>query len=1130
MNRSGIKRGLAYTAVSALALSGLALTAPAQAQTVGDGQVAFELYSQAFNASTAFDGANNTVTLFAGVPDGAGISEVRFSYLKGATQVEISEIAPNNGIATIEWTPPAGAEGAAITGVRAEALDAAEAVLATQDAAVEPNNAAGMQNNGALQLAGALRSRVGLGPDGEVIVSGTSNSSNPGTNQLQNVGPAGDGAAVNPVEVGAPDGQNVSQIKAVVPIDPSNDTGDAEDEIIIRGLAVSVGGPSDDVNAYTMYNQVVTNASIASAPGFPANVQLGGADDESRFLITVVDQEGQPVQGLDVFEVENAAAGAPADGSGNAQPDTGETDVNGQATVSLFESTIDNGQDNDGVPNQQRAFYVVDVNQDGNYDDGVDYRFALVQTGITPVATTVTITSSKGLVLDDDETTNLVATVLDQNGQPIANKSTVISATLTCTGPNPDFVVDQPPAAGLTDANGQLVFANVGDFGGIYPQCEDGQYTVTVDAFANNNGTPQPDAGDAIAPQLVLDYDVTTIEWDSGSVAQAENGTTTTQTGRLVQVDGDALGADRVIAIDYNPTDNSEIADAQTAPTQKVNDLTATSETNAQGAFTVAVTDPAAPDGQELDSELTAEAPGLEEPGDQTDATLEIDFLRSIAPAVVRIINPLTGTQADGLQPGLANPDGALIPGGLGIGELEVENADGVALTDVDIDLTVDEGFFVDVSNGNLAFEPTPAPGAPVDFASAGQSITVSTGDGVSTLFAVNIERNEGFDDDGLVDDGLRATAGAATDVHDFTWTTNATPLNPRATNPLVVELSDDQESSILPQARAGDPAGSGQVVDYDVDTYDQFGNRTSQDITVSDNTPVADFSTGGVSEFDLTQPAVSAFAAQATTQVLEVELDGSVTNTYADDVNDSSFDPANPGGSLNQAAIQVEEETDAINWYDLDVENSTFALSQQGAQNVPVGTTVTMVFTARDQEGQPIQGMFVDFLRAGPGNEDDDSCNEDVLNSCQQTDANGQAFLDFAGGSAGTANVSVIGYEDDGTRIGTLATDTVTFGGTPPNPNPGGREEINPAIKAKSQGAKDILTVRAKKADGAKVTLFRIVNDRRVRIATGTLNSNGVKRFAVRDTNRRRLTTYQAVVAPTSDTKRGVTQRRLVR
>ena len=82
MNSSGIKRGLATTAVAALACVGL--PAMASAQTVAEGQVAFELYSQySSGASTRNDGDNTTVTLFAAVPEASTINSVEFSYDQG---------------------------------------------------------------------------------------------------------------------------------------------------------------------------------------------------------------------------------------------------------------------------------------------------------------------------------------------------------------------------------------------------------------------------------------------------------------------------------------------------------------------------------------------------------------------------------------------------------------------------------------------------------------------------------------------------------------------------------------------------------------------------------------------------------------------------------------------------------------------------------------------------------------------------------------------------------------------------------------------------------------------------------------------------------------------------------------
>ena len=679
------------------------------------------------------------------------------------------------------------------------------------------------------------------------------------------------------------------------------------------------------------------------------------------------------------------------------------------------------------------------------------------------------------------------------------------SGELRCiNAPAADVVTPIPPFPALTDANGEVIFTSLGDIGGT---CEDGPYTISLDAYANNDGDPAPGPGDAVAQTLNLDYDITEVVWDNGTTSQVENGSTTTQSGTLQQQDGDALSGDRIIQISYIPSDNSEIADAQTLPTQKVNDTTAVSETDANGKFSVAVTDPALPDGEELGSQLTAQSTGLETSGaDQTDGTITIDFLRSVTPDRVRIINLDTGDEQDGLLPGLFAPE--LIPGNLGLGEVQVENADGVLLTDVDVNVTIDEGNFVDITD--TPFEPG-APGDEVDFVDDGKNITVTTDDSGAALFVANIERNTGFDDDGEVDDNMTATAGPASDVHDLTWTTNFVALN---NGSFTVELSDDQESTILPQARAGDVGGSGQVVNYDVVTTDQFGNRTSQPTTTTDNTPAADFFGGVQSEFALNQPAIEAFADEATNQELEVELDFAIETTYVDDPADSSFDPNNPGLNLSFDPVQLEAETDAINWYDLDLNASTFTLSQDGPNQVPAQSAVTMVLHAEDQEGQALTGLGVDFLRGGPGDEDDDGCQF----GCFAVDEDGNAFYDFVGGSQGTATVSAVVYEDNGTRFGTVGTDTVIFGANV--------VKINAKLSGKNQGNKDVLKVDApSNADGAKVKLQKKTANGWKQIGKAkTLNGLGNTTFKVADKNGNKITRYRALVGGTVDTKADTT------
>ena len=85
------------------------------------------------------------------------------------------------------------------------------------------------------------------------------------------------------------------------------------------------------------------------------------------------------------------------------------------------------------------------------------------------------------------------------------------------------------------------------------------------------------------------------------------------------------------------------------------------------------------------------------------------------------------------------------------------------------------------------------------------------------------------------------------------------------------------------------------------------------------------------------------------------------------------------------------------------------------------------------------------------PGNEDDDSCNEEILNNCLLTDANGRAFYDFVGGSMGTATITAVVYEpvvDGGARIRTVGPDTVVFGA--------GQDPIVAKLSGKSKGGNE--------------------------------------------------------------------------
>ncbi len=1148
MSSSGRKRGMAVSAIAALALGGLAF-APAQAQTIAQGEdIDVDLYTgqQSGAYTNQFDGNNSSVQLLAGVlgaADGGqvGQNSVRFSYLKGATQVNIATVPIVNGLATSDWVAPAGAEGAAITDLRAEVLDVTNTILATDDHFVfgTPTPNVGSMP---VSIAANNRDMVGLSPDDEIVVTGKTKEAVASVGDsfvstlVQNEGPTvDDNVNYVPYSTDVADVNALTPYAALVGINPGNLTADPVDEVVVTTRIFAEG---DDVRVLSVYDQVVTTIAKATAPGFPANVAGGPANEEAHWVISVDDQNGNPVSGLDIYESDVAGANlAAADGMGrlvdnSAAFDDGETDHNGELTVRLNEDDaapagygIDGVEDQDPAPGVGATYVVVDVNQNGSYDNGIDQIHKLTITNLPQAPASIDIESSLGNVMDADESTELTFTVRDANGDPI--QSANVSGTIDRD------VADNTPADSstpwgplVTDANGEATVV-------VQPGIDNNAVAVTINATSGS-----------AAGSLAIETDEALTTWDEYPTSQVLANTSTTESGTVALPSGSVLPGRTIgtTLVHANVGDNSLIAPQAEQPAGTItgSPTTASSVTDANGRYSVKVNDPAAPVGQELDNTLMGAASdpgtGFEiNPGDCPPLVaglppcldLDLDWLRSLTPTRVEIHNAIGGTTADGLVPGLGGP---LRPGGAGIGEVVAFNSDDVELDDIDVNLTIDEGEFVSYADPFENF----VIGAPVDFKGVGDTITVNTGDVIvgpgividtRGAFLANIERHVGFDDDGVVQDHLHATAGGASDEHDMNWTTIGNPLNPRATDPLMVELSDDQESSILPKARAGNTEidaipgnGSGQIVDYDVNTWDQFENRTQQDTNETDNTPLAGFNSTGTSDFDLNQPSIRAFADSATNQSIEVELEGPVTTTYTDNPANSAFDPNDPLNFLGSNPVVVEDNTETVNWYEVDFNASTFTLGQEGPETVAVQSLVTEVVAATDQEGQPIENMIVDFLRGGPSSEDDDTCNEDLLNNCQRTDGNGQAFYDFVGGSAGTASVTAVMYSAEGVRIATVGPDTVTFsGGTK-------KVEINAKLSGRSSQGKDILKVKAPNiAKGAKVRLQKKVGNGKWRNVgkVKRLDGSGDRQFGVKDRNGNRVTKYRAKVSGTPFTYR---------
>jgi len=1150
MNSSGIRRGLAVSAVSALAFAGLALS-PANAQTIDDALDAGDhtvLYVPNGNwtVSKKADGQNTTFTLLAGAPKavvGTTVNAIHFSST-GATPNLNVVIPVTAGVAEYQWDVPA-QNGIVVT---AQAVDAANNPIGTSDSwTISAANAA---TNDSVSVDGSLREKKGyytLGGSNFVSVTGQQNGGT-GTayalNPVNGVFGGGTGITASGPVVGG-----INPWGAVVDVPPAYINADAADDDV--PIAV-LGNQDEDGNVFSLYKQTVAGADVKApvAPGYSSNVSgdLNGADpsqpsggapdgivgnDITQYLITVKDQFGKPVAGVPTYESD--PAGVPEDhtlrnaNNGAINGATAvSTDWTGTRRVTLSETLMDSGGangDQNPAAGVQSTYIVVDLNGDHVYQNSGDVLLQISQTNIPAAPASITLVNklpatapsvANATAQDDDECGDVVVTVKDADGNPVQNATPTITVTKTTNGVT---TVTHPAVTGPTNPAGQTHVA------GCLQGANNDKTSIKVEATTIN--------GTAATP-LVVESDEADVVWDEGTTDQAKNGTSVTEGAKLKLPSGSGLPG-RTVGLTYGPTDNSSFAPQAAQPAGIVTGTptTATATTAAGGAFSIVVTDPATPNGEELNNTITATAPALSSGGDVINSVLDLDFLRSLTPTSVKIYNdPSASSQADGLsylldgENGLApfGTDDRPSPGGLGLGTVAAFNSDGVLLDDVDIPLTITEGNFVNQAD---PFDPAPAVGNMAgEWKSAGKTQTISTNDGVG-LFVVNIERNAGFDDDGLVADKIHAAVGSATAEHDFDWSTRTEPLNQGSFS---VTLSDSQDSSILPKARAGE-GDSAQQVYYDVVTTDQFGNRTQQDIDVTDNSPVADFffPNGDSSQFDLSNPAIVAYSEDAANQSLEVELPAATSYKYTDDPTDGSFSITSLPALFAYTTFSASEQqknTDAINWYTVDLDDpSLYTLTQEGAENVPVGSTVSYTLTATDPEGQPLNGIGVGFLRVGPGDEgqDDDGQQTDITNE------NGEAFYDFAGSVPGIASVSAVVYDDMGPfdyhRLFVVGPDTVTFDNGP-------KEAIDATLSGKNNGAKDDkLTVEAPAAaKDAVVKLFKYVKGDRRLVDTKSLSDAGLAKFTVTDKNGKAKTKYVAKVKSTAVTKSAETNTKSVK
>ena len=532
MSRPFFARGLAASAVAALAVTGLA--APAHA----DAPLSVSLISQfTGHASTKQDVAGNagvyTVTLTAKTSAGASVD---FSYRPAGADDSVawSEItspvtASSAGYATVDWqSPPVGSYD-----LRATASDG----TATVDA-----RRSNVQIDG---LSDAVELAAGPLPyftqpyesEGHVAtyatVTGTTSAAN-GTVALS-WWDAADGTfhgqtnasvAFLMLKSGAPSGMP----------DPSEiDGGSFSGSLDLTGFDAAPGAVvpvaaelgSDDVQPLVLDAQAISDISVTF--GAVTSTDVPGT-------ARVVDQNGSPIRGVQVRRSSDDTI-------------VGYTNSSGAVALSQATDTTES--------------YYANANDDAVFDaaDG-DQATTATAPAYVPVATSVTPLLADGTVFDLDEYADgdVALQVLDQEGHPMSDAGATVPYALY-----PSDTPEPEPMIGTTDADGRIAAPT---------ELAAGSYTL---AFGEPGGT----AADNTHTAFTVGDSTLSLSPTAGSTA---SGGTITYTGTLA-VGGKPLPG-RSIGLTYIP------AAASDAGIGAAHALTATVTTGSDGTFTTTVQDP----------------------------------------------------------------------------------------------------------------------------------------------------------------------------------------------------------------------------------------------------------------------------------------------------------------------------------------------------------------------------------------------------------------------------------------------------------------------------------------------------------------------------------------------------------
>jgi len=873
MKSSDFKRGLAFSAVTALAVAGVPFLAtsasavPLVTQVTGveilspeeTGPNAGPGGSDADGVSIKNDGQNNTVSLVAAAE--ADVNSLAFAYREvGDTDwTTIGSAVSRNadGVFQTEWAPTVTAG----TEIEIRAVG----------------------NNGDQDVVGATV--LGTGADVHTVELSTEGSlgiyQNPftdsdfvavhGTTSVP--APAGPAVAIydqlNNVNAGAveiDEANGAARFSGVLEYD--NYPYSAGNEPNQVAISAALGYPqTTDTEASTLYIQ-----SVATVTAEPENTNISSGTTPTT--VTVVDAQGEPVAGVRVgYRSGVNDPATPADERVD-HPNAGTTNADGVVVLDLGPDTYTVYADTeDQGGNNTSEFSAGDV---------VAAPFTIGQ--YTPEFETIEIVNERDRSnFDNDELSDgddFTIVTEDQEGNPIDEN---------LPGADVQYRFVFTPSDGSADETTQWTDAEIGANGEADVAVPDlGEGTYRLEARRPNvQGSGLTDA--APVEFAVSEAEVT---FDEGADANAPIEGGYTVTGRLANDEGGLAG--RVVTVNYGGTrEDSRLApqDDQPNGVTRVSDTQATVVTGADGTFSLALTDPAGPVVVEDDPEdatLTV-TDVTEAENDSTSLNVgaaSIDVHFRAAAEVDSIDIEATGDAAPGrpadLDITVYGPDGP------------DAGTDPDVVTDEPVTVTVDKGFLTD---GTLA-EGNDAEGDLYGFfEDQGQEQELSTGDaGDAAEILAAIERDPGFDDDGRVTVTVTVTAGDVTETQEITFDSRN-------------YLNLDSLELVRAEGEATGDVEVGGEVAFNLFARDQFGNLVGdQPARITDDSEVADVTTDGdfgdtLTDFLPSGANIVASSDAPAVQTLLATMTG-VTETLVDD-----------NGNADAGTRTVTDASDPINW-----------------------------------------------------------------------------------------------------------------------------------------------------------------------------------------------------------------------